>query len=155
MELFFLISGAGSWCALKSRTAAAYLFERVKRLLIPLYRAGLFVLLPPQFYFEMLAHAGYRGAFWQIIPRYFASFYPPHITLWPETLLPVPFPGHLWFLQYLFLISLMTLPLLVKPFKAVRFFFGMRSRKCLSTHETSLSSDSPGKTSMSQTQLKV
>ena len=31
----------------------------------------------------------------------------------PDTLLPIPFSGHLWFLQYLFLISLLTLPLLL------------------------------------------
>jgi len=113
MELFFLLSGVGTWYMLKSRRAGAYLWGRVKRLLIPLYTAGLFVLLPPQFYFELLANSGYRGSFWQIIPRYFASFHPPHITPWPETLLPIPFVGHLWFLQYLFLISLMTLPLLL------------------------------------------
>ncbi len=113
MELFFLLSGAGSWYALKSRTTTEYLFERVKRLLIPLYTAGLFILLPPQFYFELVTNADYRGTFWQIIPRYFASFHLPHITSWPDTLLPIPFSGHLWFLQYLFLISLMTLPLLL------------------------------------------
>jgi len=113
MELFFLLSGAGSWYALKSRTATEYLFERVKRLLIPLYTVGLFILLPSQFYFELVTSAGYGGTFWQIIPRYFASFYPPHVTSWPESLLPIPFSGHLWFLQYLFLISLMTLPLLL------------------------------------------
>ena len=113
MELFFLLSGAGSWYALKSRTAAAYLFERVKRLLIPLYTVGLFILLPPQFYFELVTNTDYSGTFWQIIPRYFASFHLPHITSWPDTLLPIPFSGHLWFLQYLFLISLMTLPLLL------------------------------------------
>ena len=113
MELFFLISGVGTWYALKSRHAGAYLWERVRRLLIPLYTVGLFILLPPMFYFEMLTNAGYRGTFWQIIPRYFARFCPPYITSWPETLLPIPFPGHLWFLQHLFLISLLTLPLLL------------------------------------------
>jgi hypothetical protein len=113
MELFFLLSGAGSWYALKSRTTTEYLFERVKRLLIPLYTVGLFILLPPQFYFELVTNADYRGTFRQIIPRYFASFHLPHITSWPDTLLPIPFSGHLWFLQYLFLISLMTLPLLL------------------------------------------
>ena len=67
MELFFLLSGAGAWYALKSRTAGAYLFERVKRLLIPMYTVGLFVLLPPQFYFEIVTNEGgnngqqYRG----------------------------------------------------------------------------------------------
>ena len=113
MELFFLLSGAGSWYALKSRTATEYLFERVKRLLIPLYTVGLFILLPPQFYFELVTNADYTGTFWQIFPRYFAGFYPPRVTSWPDTLLPIPFSGHLWFLQYLFLISLMTLPLLL------------------------------------------
>ncbi len=113
MELFFLLSGAGAWYMLKSRRAGAYLWERTKRLLIPLYTVGLFVLLPPQFYFELLTNSGYRGNFWQIIPRYFAGFEQPRITPWPDTLLPIPFSGHLWFLQYLFLISLMSLPLLL------------------------------------------
>ena len=31
MELFFLISGIGTWYALQSRHAGAYLWERVKR----------------------------------------------------------------------------------------------------------------------------
>ena len=113
MELFFLLSGAGSWYALKSRTAAAYLFERIKRLLIPLYTAGLFILLPPQFYFELATNADFSGTFREILPRYFNGLGLPRISLWPSTLLPVPFSGHLWFLQYLFLISLVTLPLLL------------------------------------------
>jgi glucan biosynthesis protein C len=113
MELFFLVAGVGSWYSLKSRIAGAYLFERVKRLLIPLYTVGLFILVPPQFYFELFTNAGYRGTFWGVIPRYFGEFGLPNITPWPSTLLPFHFSGHLWFLQYLFLISLMTLPLLL------------------------------------------
>jgi len=113
MELLFLLSGAGSWYALKSKTATEYLYERFKRLLIPLYTVGLFILLPLQFYFELVTDAGYSGTFWQIIPRYFARLHPPQITSWPEMLLPIPFSGHLWFLQFLFLISLVTLPLLL------------------------------------------
>ena len=74
---------------------------------------GLFVLLPLQFYFEVSTNKGYSGNFWQAIPLYFASFTPPRITQWPATLLPLPFFGHLWFLGYLFLISLMSLPLLL------------------------------------------
>ena len=113
MELFFLLSGVGSWYVLTSRPARVYLWGRVKRLIIPLYTVGLLLLLPPQFYFELITNAGYRGTFWEMIPRYFASFEPPRITAWPDTLLPIPFSGHLWFLQYLFLISLLTLPLLL------------------------------------------
>ena len=113
MEIFFLLSGVGSWYALRSRRAGTYIWERVKRLLIPLYTVGLFVLLPLQFYFELFTNSGYTGNFWQVIPRYFAGFAPPRITQWPGTLLPNPFSGHLWFLEYLFLISLMSLPLLL------------------------------------------
>ena len=113
MELFFLLSGAGSWYALESRTAASYLLERVKRLLIPLYTVGLFVLLPPQFYLELATNSGFNGTFGDLMRRYYAGLSLPRITRLPSTLLPIPFSGHLWFLQYLFLISLLTLPLLL------------------------------------------
>jgi len=113
MELFFLLSGVGTWYSLMSRRAGAYIWERIKRLLIPLYTVGLFVLLPIQFYFELFTNSGYRGIIWQFIPRYFGNFTPPRITPWPDTLLPIPFAGHLWFLQYLFLISILTLPILL------------------------------------------
>ena len=113
MELFFLLSGIGSWYALSSSRAGAYIWGRIKRLLIPLYTVGLFVLLPLQFYFELFTNRGYSDNFWQIIPGYFAAFKPPSITQSPFSLLPFPFLGHLWFLQYLFLISLISLPLLL------------------------------------------
>ena len=113
MELFFLLSGVGTWYSLSSRRAWPYVWERVKRLLIPPYTAGLFVLLPIQLYFELFTNSGYSGNFWQFIPRYVARFNLPSITQWPSTLLPIPFSGHLWFLQYLFLISLLSLPLLL------------------------------------------
>ena len=113
MELFFLLSGVGTWYALRSRRTWSYIWERVKRLLIPLYTVGLFVLLPLQFYFELLTNRGYSGNFWQVFPQYFANFKPPSISPSPFSLLPIPFAGHLWFLQYLFLISVLCLPLLV------------------------------------------
>ncbi len=50
MELFFLLSGAGTWYSLKSRIGGQYLLARVKRLLIPLYGVGLLILMPPQLY---------------------------------------------------------------------------------------------------------
>ena len=113
MELFFLVSGIGTWYVLKSRSVGVYIWQRIKRLLIPLYTVGLLALLPPQYFFELLSNHGYRGGFWEVLPRYFAAFGTPRITAWPDTLLPIPFSGHLWFLQYLFLISLVTLPLLL------------------------------------------
>ena len=111
MPLFFLLSGIGSWYSLKSRTNGRYLQERVKRILVPLYTVGLFLLLPPQFYFEMYSHEYYRGSFWSLLPRYFEGLGNFSWSM-PDGLLPHPFSAHLWFLQYLFLISVVSLPLL-------------------------------------------
>lgn len=113
MELFFLLSGAGSWYALKSRSAGTYLLDRVKRLLIPLYTVGLFILLPPQYYFELVTNTEFNGTFREMFRNYLGGLSLPRMTLWPSTLLPLPFSGHLWFLKYLFLISLVILPLLL------------------------------------------
>ncbi len=111
MPFFFLLSGVGSWYALRSSNNGQYLLERVKRILVPLYTVGLFLLLPPQFYFETFSNAGYRGTFWEILPRYFRDLR--YFSFdGPGNLVHVPFSGHLWFLQYLFLVSLVTLPLL-------------------------------------------
>ena len=112
MPLFFLLSGAGSWYALKSRTGGQYLLERVKRILIPLYGVGAFILLLPQVYFEAVTNEGYTGTFWEGLPLYFIDVF----TTAPNFNDPFffnIFMGHLWFLQYLFLISLFVLPLLL------------------------------------------
>jgi hypothetical protein len=111
MPIFFLLSGMGSWYALVSRTNKKYMLERIKRILIPLYTVGLFILLPPQFYFEILSNAGFTGTFWDSLPLYFKRAGHFYIDR-PSGMLPLPFSGHLWFLQYLFLISLISLPLM-------------------------------------------
>jgi len=112
MPLFFLLSGVGAWYGLQRKTGSQFLWERIKRLLIPLYTVGLFVLIPPQFYFELSSNAGFTGTFWDVLPRYFErifSFNP----AWPGSFVPYTWSGHLWFLQFLFLISVATLPALV------------------------------------------
>jgi glucan biosynthesis protein C len=119
MELFFVLSGVGAWYALRSRSGGQYLWDRVKRLLIPLYTVGLFILMPPQAYFEAVTNGGYTGTFWEYLPGYYSSLpadilgIAPRDLQSPLFLVPFGFPGHLWFLQYLFLISLVTLPLLL------------------------------------------
>jgi hypothetical protein len=119
MELFFLLSGAGTWYSLKSRSGGQYLLERFKRLLIPLYGVGMLILMPPQLYFEIFTNQGYTGTFWQYLPQYFrelpgglavTSFFELNNA---SFLVPYYFSGHLWFIRYLFLISLLTLPLLL------------------------------------------
>jgi glucan biosynthesis protein C len=105
MPLFFILSGAAVFYSLKYRSSAAFLWERVKRLLIPLAIVGYFITSPPQMYFERLTHNGFEGSFWDFIPAYFQGF----------DMLGGNFPWHgfhLWYLVYLFIFSVALLPLL-------------------------------------------
>jgi glucan biosynthesis protein C len=116
MPLFFLLSGFGSWYALEVRSAGKYLWDRVKRLLVPYYFVGFFLLIPPQYYWEQLTHHRFSGSFLEFIPHHFHfprepqpmgihfGFSPHFLSYWS---------GHLWFLHYLFLISFITLPIMV------------------------------------------
>jgi glucan biosynthesis protein C len=112
MPLFFLLSGAGSWYSLRSRTGGQYLIERVKRILIPLCGIGAFILLPPQAYFELVTHReGFNRTFWEFFPRYVTNIFS-GISFKSPFFFYI-FYGHLWFLQYLLRISLVVLPLLL------------------------------------------
>jgi hypothetical protein len=108
MPLFFLLSGAASWYALRSRSGGRYLFERAKRLLIPFYTVGILIIVPPQVYID---RGGRVANIWKLIP----SCYPGNslaISLRLPTLTNL-WQAHLWFLQFLFNVSLVTLPLLL------------------------------------------
>jgi peptidoglycan/LPS O-acetylase OafA/YrhL len=56
MPLFFILSGAAIFYSLKLRSSSTFLWERVKRILIPLAIVGYFITSPPQMYFERLTH---------------------------------------------------------------------------------------------------
>jgi surface polysaccharide O-acyltransferase-like enzyme len=110
IPLFFLISGVGTWYALNTRTPGQYLSERIKRLLIPLFTVGAFLLLPPQYYFEITTNSDFTGSFLESYGLYFAHIF---VDNGPIAFFCTPWSGHLWFLQQLFLVSLFTLPLLI------------------------------------------
>jgi len=117
MEIFFLVSGFATSYALKRRSGGQYLVDRVKRLLIPLYTVGLFLLVVPQYYIDLVYHGQFTGTFWQWLPTYYRGlpgviFSVPQVQA-PQGLVPYAFTGHLWFLQLLFLVSLVTLPVLL------------------------------------------
>jgi hypothetical protein len=110
MQLFFLLSGVASWYALRFKTGGQYLYDRVKRLLIPLYTVGALILLPPQFYFELLTHGRDVSSIWKLIPPLYGG--PLRFSLDAPYLINL-WTGHLWFLQFLFIVSLLMLPLLL------------------------------------------
>ncbi|MEH2376015.1 acyltransferase family protein [Nostoc sp.] len=102
MPLFFLISGAASWFSLQLRTPMEYVNERFRRLLIP-FIFGTLVLVPPQVYYKVLTHHTDIGSYLQFYPQFFNGIRPQGNFEW----------AHLWFVIYLFVISLVSLPLLL------------------------------------------
>jgi glucan biosynthesis protein C len=98
MPLLFMISGAGTWYALKNMSPGRYLLERTRRLLVPLV-AGIFILVPVQVYIEKINQYQSLLAFY---PHMFEGFYPQGNFSW----------HHLWFIAYLFVIALIISPFL-------------------------------------------
>ncbi|MFC5409751.1 acyltransferase family protein [Larkinella bovis] len=104
MPLLFFISGAGTFYALRRKTTGDYAKERFKRLFVPLV-FGMFVIVPPQIYFEWLFRGRFSGSY--------VAFYP---NVWSFE--PYQDGGkggafswhHLWFVLYLFLYSLLSIP---------------------------------------------
>ncbi|HEY0751873.1 MAG TPA: acyltransferase [Chitinophagaceae bacterium] len=100
LPLLFLVSGAGVFFAFRKRTMGQFAWERIKRLWIPL-TFGMFVIIPPQIYFERLQN----GATYS-----YSEFY-------PEVFKFQPYPEgsfswhHLWFVAYLLVFSLICIPL--------------------------------------------
>ncbi len=111
MPLFFLLAGISTYYALNFRTKDEYAKERVKRLLIPLI-FGILIVVPPQVYYERLAwwsetrHSpiNFNGSYLEFYPQFFIGIYPNGNFSW----------HHLWFMWYLFFISLIALPLFIK-----------------------------------------
>jgi glucans biosynthesis protein C len=104
MQILFAIAGIATFYSLNKRSTREYLNERVKRLLIPLV-AGLIFVIPVQFYYGFLYY-GYNGSF--------LSLWWYFITHWFDYLWNGLAVGQFWFLVYLFVISLVALPLIIK-----------------------------------------
>ncbi len=100
MQLLFFISGAVSYYMLKKYDGKYFIAQRWKRLMIPLL-FGMLVIVPPQIYMERVAN-GYTGSYWQFYPTVFEfKPYPEGNTSW----------HHLWFILYLFIYDLISVPL--------------------------------------------
>jgi peptidoglycan/LPS O-acetylase OafA/YrhL len=103
MPAIFLISGMATFYALDKRRAGRFVKDRSLRLLVPLL-VGLFTHIPLQEYLEQVSQHHYRGSFWQwylsmlnSLDRFGGTFN------W--------IGGHLWYLEVLFIFSLVCLPL--------------------------------------------
>jgi glucan biosynthesis protein C len=99
MPLLFLLAGVSSFYALQRRSARSYVNERFSRLLVPLV-FGVLVIVPPQAYYAMRFQLGYQGGYGEFLWSYFTDF-----SEWSEYAGGIS-PAHLWFIGFLFLMSI-------------------------------------------------
>jgi peptidoglycan/LPS O-acetylase OafA/YrhL len=104
MPFFFLLAGAGSWFALRSRSAGEFARERFNRLLLP-YIGGAIFLMPVMLYFEWM-HKLQTGVLSSSFGEYLLNRNVGFTPIWFGAL-----GYHLWFLGFLFSFSLLGLPI--------------------------------------------
>ena len=99
MALMFMLAGVSSRYSLVKRTPAVYIKERILRLFIP-FIAGMLLLVPFQTYTMKVWYSGYSEGFLTYLSQY------------PAEQLHSFYLGQLWFVIYLFIISLIALPIM-------------------------------------------
>lgn len=101
MPLFMLLAGRSARYARLSRGPRGYLRARVSRLLPPLV-IGSLVVVPPQLWVRRLEDGTFSGSFIEFYPHFFDGLYPAGNLSW----------AHLWFLAYLLVYAIVTVPVL-------------------------------------------
>lgn len=105
MMLLFTLAGVSSAYALKKRSYGEYVRERKNKLLIPLL-TGLIFIIPVQTYIADVFHNGYSGNYFEHYAVFFTKFtdlsgYDGGFT-----------PAHTWFMLYLYLVSMISIPIM-------------------------------------------
>ena len=111
MHLIFLVSGAGTWFALRSRKKAI-VTDRLKRLIVP-FLFGIALIIPPQRFYEWIMFRDFTGGYLEFIQAYFPQQLGDNmgssLLLWFGHL-----GTHIWYLPFLFVMTVAVLPLLKK-----------------------------------------
>jgi glucans biosynthesis protein C len=108
MYIIFLVSGAGTYFAMKSKREK-FLSGRVKRLVIP-YIFGMLILIPPQKFYEAIQQSGFEGSYLAFLTQLPQSMMNENFSwnlIWSGY-----FGHHIWYLIYLFIQTLLLLPIL-------------------------------------------
>jgi len=112
MPLLFLTAGLGVWHSLNRRTVAAFVEERLRRLLVPLV-FGILLLMPIPVWFRLRADSAYGESYAEFYPRFLRvrlewSNFPFVVQgVPPDDLFET---GQLWFVVLLLAFSLLLLP---------------------------------------------
>jgi len=112
MPLFFVLSGAAVVLSKRSDKPGEFIKSRFLRLLVPLIFIGTFIINPLYVYIERLSSGQAASGFFQWYPQYFDGMYG-----FGGNFAPLGQGTHLWYLEFLFIYSLILLPLFVRSKK--------------------------------------
>jgi surface polysaccharide O-acyltransferase-like enzyme len=102
LGLLFMISGVATAFMLKKIRIGALLKQRSWRLLVPLV-FGMFVIVPPQSYFEVVEKVAYQGGYTEFMRLYVSGY---HGFCRGDDCLRMPTWNHLWFVAYLWVYTM-------------------------------------------------
>ena len=109
MPILFFLAGCSTYFALQKRSGGQYVWERVKRLLVP-FLFGFFILIPPQTWYGGRFNSGYAGSYGHyLVSGDFLEF---NVKDGGDYYGGIGF-GHLWFILFLLFISLVAAPLVL------------------------------------------
>ena len=106
MPLFFVISGASVYFSFRPAGTGKFVKSKIRRLLIPLLLVGTFLINPVYVFIERLFEGRAVGGFFGWYPHYFEGMYG-----FGGNFMPLGMGDYLWYLQSLFVYSLILLPL--------------------------------------------
>ncbi len=109
MPLLFLIAGYSSAISLSRRSLREYSRERIRRLFVPLVFFMLTIGTLQSYLFLTINDAprSFNNFFFEHLPYYFQTLFNGNRGIAPRW-------GHLWFIAYLLVINLITIPLFLK-----------------------------------------
>ncbi len=107
MHLIFLVSGAGTWFAMRSRKGR-FVSDRLLRLMVP-FLMGIVLIIPPQRFYEWVMFQSFEGGYLDFMLIYPAQQLGANmgasVLLWFGHL-----GTHLWYLPFLFVMTLLSIP---------------------------------------------
>ena len=110
MPFFFIVSGAAVFLSSRFQKTGGFIKSKCKRLLIPSLLIGTFIVNPVYVYIERLFNDHSIGGFFQWYPHFFSGMY----GFGKGNFAPWGMGTHLWYLQFLFIYSLLFLPLFIR-----------------------------------------
>jgi len=112
MPLFFVVSGAAVFLSKGADKKWEFIKSRFLRLLVPLILVGTFIINPLYVYIERLSSGQAASGFFQWYPRFFDGMYG-----FGGNFAPLGQGTHLWYLEFLFVYSLILLPFFIRSKK--------------------------------------